>query len=1122
MNISRTIVVLVALLLPTLAAQGHDTDIYINQNNAGNSVPLVMFSLDLRPNTGSSACTTAGGTDDPCNFLRVEMNGKGPYLPQTGAVSRFELYKAVLRYVLDRTSGIKVGLMVNHNHENNCAGPQSTKKCSNGGYILSGFVPVNDRGSAADPTTFEGKLVALSEPSTGSQAHTYQGRELFFEFYRYLTGKAVYNGHNGWTDYGTNNSTNLPDENGGIRSWDPNAESSGVYDSPLRTASECTKIYTVNVLFSVSQQDADSNDEMRKSKANGGLGVDIDAVAPHNQYTEDFARMVRWLYETDLADGTFSPVPNLDGKQNVTSYFITAADHTKERQYASAGQGLTTGARPYTMSGDPKALADALTNIFQQILSVSTTFTSPSVAVNVYNRSQVLSDVYIAMFQAQEEGRPLWAGNLKKYAMSGNVLVDVNNANAVAGDGRVRYDALSYWTDASTLPPPDASIGEIAGKDGRSVARGGCGQRIPGFVSGTPGLENPSGATSLTSTRKIFTEPASGSTLRPLNANPATAAALFSPVNYFGATTIGDCTDTDPDPNSACNLIKFARGLGDDNATKRDWLVADPLHSKPLAINYGAINGHSESNPDIRIMMGTNDGLMRMIRNTSSSGAHQGIESWAFMPLEAMATLPTLKANAIPVDNSTPQHPVTVDGSPAVYIYDADEDGNIEAGDKVHVYFGMRRGGYSYYALDVSNPDDPRFLWKITKGGPGTDFAELGQTWSTPRVARMLIDGSTTPRTVLIFGGGYNEAKDTHPPHVANRTVPSATHVDADGNAVFIVDAFTGELLWKAVYTNDSASAGFDGSKTYRHTELKDSIPSDVTPVDSDGNGLVDRVYVGDTGGRLWRIDMKCIVPSGISIDANGDPLPGCGDAAEPKPWTITPILSAGRHFSATLENDRRFFYAPDYVQTVDSNGNAFDAILIGSGDREDPLQTDTINYFYMVRDSYITTGSLPDTFTAASHNQLGDVTDCTPATPCNTPPDLTYGWRLKLENCVENDRIIVGVCGEKTLAPAVTLGGAVLFTTYIPKGGTSVCELSEGRGLIYAVGVQSGEPVGLTDSSGNLLGKEDRYSLLLSGGIPSEVVLLGGGEYLRPDLIQGQRSMPAGMKTYWYKELRK
>lgn len=1147
---------LICTLLATTAigstAQAHDTDIYINSTTSTDaSAPLVMLSLDLRANTGASACTTDGGTGDPCNFLREESTytyedednvthtlSFPAYLSSTGSVSNFELYKAILKYTLDRTRGIKVGLMVSHADGSNCT-DLNASGCSNGGYILSGFVPVEPDLRAL--TEFDTKLAALTEPS-GNDAHSYQGREMFFELFRYLTGQRIYNGHNGWKDRGSSNALNMNQTGDPAKpvEWDATIEreSNTYYDSPIETASTCVKLYTVNVLFQVSQQDTDSDATIKALRSAGGIGVDTSTDLKYKvPYTDPFARMVRWMHDADLAPNSDAPeaeqfplgnVATLEDKQNVISYFITKDNNVTTRQYAAAGVGLepSSSTVPYVMSADPEALANQLKGIFQQILSVSTSFVSPSVAVNVYNRSQVLSDVYIAMFQADKDGRPRWTGNLKKYKMSSGLLSDVDGVNAVnAEDGRIINTALSYWTDPSTLPAANPKLNEITGKDGRSVARGGCGQRIPGFVTGSPGLTNPGGDTTLSSSRKLFTEPAAytngaSTALMPLEATTETATALFDPVNYFGspATAVGTCETSDTNAYSACNLIKFARGLNPDDS-KRSWLVADPLHSKPLAINYGAINGRDDDNPEIRIVMGTNDGYVRMVRNTDSDSNEEGIEAWAFMPREALNNLATLKLNAEPIA-TPPTHPISMDGTPAVYIHDVDQDGEIESGDKVHLFIGMRRGGTSYYALDISDPDDPKIRWRISKGASGTDFAELGQTWSTPRVGRMLVDGSNTPIPVLIFGGGYDPNKDTHPPHITDRAIGSD---DSQGNAVFIVNADNGALIWKAT----KGSLGYDTTTmSYRHPDLDDSIPSDVTPVDSDGNGLTDRIYVGDTGGRVWRIDMKCSDPDGVNVDADGVAKPGCGTAAAAKPWTIIPILSVGRHYDGdSRATDRRFFYPPDYVQTSDGSSTSFDAILIGSGDREDPKSTDTTDYFYMFKDYDTATGTLTNNTasgTPRTHADLGDVTDCTPAS-CPTPPTLAIGWKLKLE-CLAvetpGDRI---PCGEKNLAAAQTIGGATFFTTYIPARGATQCTLGEGSGALYAVAVQDGDPVGFTlGADTSSLGKMDRFTGLQSGGIPAEIVQLGDGGYLRPDLVKGQGKVPSGVKTYWYKSHRR
>ena len=51
----------------------------------------------------------------------------------------------------------------------------------------------------------------------------------------------------------------------------------------------------------------------------------------------------------------------------------------------------------------------------------------------------------------------------------------------------------------------------------------------------------------------------------------------------------------------------------------------------------------------------------------------------------------------------------------------------------------MRRGGNSYYALDVSDRTKPKLAWSI-EGGSG-DFAQLGQSWSRMIPARIQKDG---------------------------------------------------------------------------------------------------------------------------------------------------------------------------------------------------------------------------------------------------------------------------------------------------------------------------------------------------------------------------------------------
>ena len=620
----------------------------------------------------------------------------------------------------------------------------------------------------------------------------------------------------------------------------------------------------------------------------------------------------------------------------------------------------------------------------------------------------------------------------------------------MAGDGRIRFDALTYWTNSAALPAPDLDAGEVLGRDGRSVARGGAGQRTPGFTSGRPQEANGLGG------RTIYYDLTS-TTLGNFNVDLTTAAAL---AGDFNASSTSESAE----------LIAYSRGLDIDDldgdgerAEARDWIFGDALHSRPLPINYGAIGSYSDANPAIYIAASSNDGMLRMLRNTTPGGAESGEEVWAFMPRGSMGAQKDLRANG-----SGTTHPYTLDGAPVSFIQDVNYDGTINAadGDRVYMYIGMRRGGKSYYAFDVTNPESPDLLWRIDKGGL---FAELGYTFSNPRVGLMkTISG---PRPIVMFAGGYDFNKDA-------RGVVGTN--DSEGNAIYVVDAETGVLIWKA-----RQGSGGAGSGVFEHPNLTDSIPSTLTVADSDGDGYTDRIVVGDTGGQVWRADLK---------------------GSNTADWTLSRVASLGRHSAATpsVATDRRFFHRPDLIQSRDAAG-LFDAIAIGSGDRPNPLDTGggQTNFFYMIKDRQTAVGSNTDT--GLTHVDFGDVTSNCLQNGGTCVVNLLHGWRLQMEDA-----------GEKILATPLTLAGKIFFTSYLPyaSSSASACSPSEGGGRLYAVALQDGTAVINYDTSDDLPGqpaeeansKNDRAVELRSGGIPAEVVSVPPNKILRPDLQIEQR----------------
>ena len=1095
MLMKKHLVVGLLLLSSSAALMADDTDIYINPTVPVGAEPVVIFTLDYRSNLGATACT---GTE--CDTLIKEG-----FMPAAGPYTFFDVLRGALKKVLAPLEGVQVGFMVNHDDSckggGNTSGPALTG-CSNGAYVLS---HVRSLADSANKTALATKLSALPTPG-GTLNHSFQGKELYFELFRYLTGQRIYNGHLGYTDFGdTDKSTNL-DQFGPAFSFDTDAETGNRYRTPLAGAT-CANIYVINFMFQVSNQEDDSDDAILDTKALGGMaGINLSGK------NNSFDTVIEYLKDVDLADGTFGAVGNIDGIQNVVSYFFV--DPTKINQtttgYAIAG-GTGT---PLPLSANPDDLVEALNNVFKSILSVSTTFVAPSVPVNVFNRSQIVDEVFLALFEADENALPFWSGNLKKLKIGTNLaeqdeLQDVTGTNAIDTDGRIRRDAVTFWTNSATLPPPVDD--EVAGSDGRAIERGGAGQKIRGIDGGSPGTNNASA-----DGRRVYTEdssiPLTG--LRDLNADVPTAKALWADLtrNWSPAASADNYDDADAaDQLRAVNILRFARGLLDDGTTVRPWVLADPLHSRPKPVNYGGRTaGFDADNPDIRILMGSNDGFMRMFQNTASDGAQDGRENWAFIPRALLPLLDRLHRNI----GGKPVHPLGLDGSPEVYSEDRNGDGSLKSGegDRAIAIFGLRRGGKGYYALDISNPDAPVFLWKAEK--TDSRFAEMAQTWGTPQSGLVKISGATT--AVVVVSGGYNGdddgddsgdiGKDARNRATRAGTAPLAGTNDDEGNAIFIINVKTGALVWKAT----KGSGGFSsGSSARTHAEMHDSFADAVIAADTDGDQLLDRIYAADTGGVVWRVDLAAFVDTD-----NDSSTPPTRVIDEPSRWTITKVLNVGRHVAgATIADDRRFFNVPDLAQTSDDVG-PFDAVLIGSGDREDPNSTHVNNRFYLFKDRATTSGTPPSTVLGEA--DLADLTDnCIQAVSCTASPDLSNGWRLDL-----------ATSGEKNLAPALTAGGTVFFTTFIPSASSGTCALSEGSGRVYAVSLADATAVINFDSTNDADGSTfERIDALGGGGIPVQVVPLGEGKVLIQGQETGENIISVGgrtsFRTYWHERFR-
>jgi type IV pilus assembly protein PilY1 len=235
------------------------------------------------------------------------------------------------------------------------------------------------------------------------------------------------------------------------------------------------------------------------------------------------------------------------------------------------------------------------------------------------------------------------------------------------------------------------------------------------------------------------------------------------------------------------------------------------------------------------------------------------------------------------------------------------------------------------------------------------------------------------------------------------------------------------------------------------------AIPSDVAKVDTDGSGMVDRFYVGDLGGRIWRFDI-------------GNP-----DVSQ---WTAKIIFKA----NSGASDRRKIFYPPDVTLERDTTGD-YERLFFGTGDREAPKGTTVINRLYSVKDKFTVSEGV---YTPSSPLEETDLLNVTAGDPDITELRTKSGWYITLENT-----------GEKSLANPVVFYKIAYFTTFTPTGEViegDPCYVGEGDARLYAVRYDTGNAVfanfDLTgDPSGTILTKSDR-SILMGTAIPSGVII--------------------------------
>lgn len=310
------------------------------------------------------------------------------------------------------------------------------------------------------------------------------------------------------------------------------------------------------------------------------------------------------------------------------------------------------------------------------------------------------------------------------------------------------------------------------------------------------------------------------------------------------------------------------------------WKLGDIYHSTPVVISAPPFlfTDHEYStfynnykNRTTMIYVGANEGFLHGFKNTPGTPSTDGRESFSIIPKSLLGKLKNLKS----------VHDYYVDGSPKAYdvFFSSEPAANDWEKWKTVIISGLRAGGPYYFAIDVTNPDNssyPKILWEWTD-------ANMGESWAKPDAGKVSVSGAT--KYVAFITGGYSTTNNK-------------------SNSFYVVDIETGTTLksWKNL-----------GSPTNK-------IPSSPTAYDSNGDGLVDYIYFGDTSGTLWKVDVR-------STNIND--------------WTCSALFTP-----SVPAQIKPIFYAP----AVAKNDEGKILVFFGTGE-ELNLQTSTTNYFWEIWD---------------------------------------------------------------------------------------------------------------------------------------------------------------------------
>ncbi|BFL70428.1 hypothetical protein SKB0120_14900 [Moraxella osloensis] len=630
-------------------------------------------------------------------------------------------------------------------------------------------------------------------------------------------------------------------------------------------------------------------------------------------------------------------------------------------KWGQQGAGYGEGGFFYAQSSED--IANSVLSFIQNLNNTLPATPSGTIIVpdDPYRADSQLAVAYYPILQAEVgKNQAIWAGNLKKYNLNEGTLYGKNNSALfldVAGNLNPATEDL--WS----------AIADINGKN-NNVTSGG-------FYSN---LSTPN--TTVNNVRTLYIEDNTSSNdrsprLRKLGVNVSGKVTLDGSIISTSNTFVDTTTYSRTNVNLLLQFLGFTLTDAQKTQALADLVLTAPaspvkvlgatIHSTPSMVSYSAdldTDGKVSSTRDDYALFGSSDGSLHMVNaDDYTATSNGGREQLAFIPKQMLISQPQALINGTGTDVGKPYFGVDAPWLvSANYFYDLDnnrvtvmpcaENKTIDPNNTrdcrntyVRAYGGLRMGGEGMYGLDLTDKNNPKMLFRIDSATTG--FDRMGQIWSKPTKAKIAtgIDSTTKKvnayKDVLVFGGGYDTCYEDQGYQVGTTTSTLSnqksqacnrtTAAESLGNAVYMVDAKTGALIWSATKAANAVS----GATNTTVSTLNNSIVGGITVLDRNNDGYMDQLYFADMGGQVFRADFT---------NAGFIKPVSSGTAAPETSFSNTRVvrLLQPAFTGADIKYNHRFYERPAVSfyrgDSTFNNSRLFAVVNVISGDRSSPL----------------------------------------------------------------------------------------------------------------------------------------------------------------------------------------